>query len=300
MTDAAGAQRGCAHSRRRRSGSPDVRLREHRNAVVGIRPAGVRTDGRPMAHDRSPPSERNASSARSVPTPHAVEAASAPSMRALRRTSTGRRIGVRPARAASAGDANAGALGAADERGLRGALADLEYQRIELIRFNLFDNSGTYRSSSKGATVSRDGAEGLGRDAASRRRTRRMTPVGGTGNQLCGGELIRFRNLDGTCNDIRNPRMGATNELFARNVEFEATFPELGRNELARNRHGDRLGLLKPDPQADQPPAFHARAVTSGLVQCRDSACRATRRPRNATTRRPLPSTCSARSGSSS
>ena len=32
-------------------------------------------------------------------------------------------------------------------------------------------------------------------------------------------------------------------------MQFEATFPELGRNELARNRHGDRLGLLKPDPQ---------------------------------------------------
>jgi hypothetical protein len=32
-------------------------------------------------------------------------------------------------------------------------------------------------------------------------------------------------------------------------VEFDTTFPDLGRNELTRNRHGDRLGLLKPDPQ---------------------------------------------------
>ena len=37
--------------------------------------------------------------------------------------------------------------------------------------------------------------------------------------------------------------------LFARNVRFESTFPDLGKNELARNRHGDRLDLLKPDPQ---------------------------------------------------
>ena len=31
-------------------------------------------------------------------------------------------------------------------RGVNGALIDLEYQRIELIKFNLFDNSGTYRA----------------------------------------------------------------------------------------------------------------------------------------------------------
>ena len=37
--------------------------------------------------------------------------------------------------------------------------------------------------------------------------------------------------------------------LFARNVEFETTFPDLGLNPLVKARHGDRLGLLKPDPQ---------------------------------------------------
>jgi hypothetical protein len=31
-------------------------------------------------------------------------------------------------------------------RGVSGALLDLEYQRIELIKFNLFDNSGTYKT----------------------------------------------------------------------------------------------------------------------------------------------------------
>jgi len=30
-------------------------------------------------------------------------------------------------------------------RGVSGALLDLEYQRIELLKFNLFDNSGTYK-----------------------------------------------------------------------------------------------------------------------------------------------------------
>src|SRR5206468_8139218 len=67
--------------------------------------------------------------------------------------------------------------------------------------------------------------------------------------QWCGGELIRFRNLDGICNDLRNPLMGSTLQPFARNVQFESTYPDLGKNQIARNRHGDRLGLLKPDPQ---------------------------------------------------
>jgi hypothetical protein len=43
--------------------------------------------------------------------------------------------------------------------------------------------------------------------------------------------------------------MGSTGQLFARNVEFESTFPELEMDEYARNRHGGRIGLLQPDPQ---------------------------------------------------
>ena len=73
--------------------------------------------------------------------------------------------------------------------------------------------------------------------------------VGGDGPQLCKGDLIRGRTLTGICNDIKNPLMGSSGQPFARNVEFETTYPDLGKNEMARNRHGDRLGLLKPDPQ---------------------------------------------------
>jgi hypothetical protein len=43
--------------------------------------------------------------------------------------------------------------------------------------------------------------------------------------------------------------MGSTGQLFARNVEFESTFPEIETDVYARNRHGGRLGLLQPDPQ---------------------------------------------------
>ena len=37
-----------------------------------------------------------------------------------------------------------------DRRGVTGALTDLEYQRMELIKFNLFDNNGTYEQYVKG------------------------------------------------------------------------------------------------------------------------------------------------------
>ncbi|ALP53277.1 oxygenase [Candidatus Tenderia electrophaga] len=134
-------------------------------------------------------------------------------------------------------------------RGIDGALLDLEYQRVELIKFNLFDNSGTYADYVRG----RDGVHGAALKVWPQMRLAVDDPyyaaVGGEGTQLCEGELIRFRTLTGICNDIKNPLMGSSGTLFARNVEFETAFPDLGKTELVRNRHGDRLGLFKPDPQ---------------------------------------------------
>ena len=136
-----------------------------------------------------------------------------------------------------------------DQRGLDGALIDLEYQRVELIRFNLYDNSGTYPQYVRGG----DGVPGRAIRVWPEMRLPPGHPafaaVGGDGVQRCAGALIRHRTLTGICNDIRNPLMGASGMPFARNVEFEATFPELGATTLARNRHGARLGLLRPDPQ---------------------------------------------------
>ncbi len=134
-------------------------------------------------------------------------------------------------------------------RGVDGALIDLEYQRIELIKFNLFDNSGTFETYLTGQN-------GVGGAAVKTWKEMRLpadhpdyVAVGGDGEQLCSGQLIRNRTVSGICNDIRNPLMGSTGQLFARNVEFDTTFPRLGWNEMVKNRHGDRLGLLKPDPQ---------------------------------------------------
>ncbi|MEZ5811642.1 MAG: peroxidase family protein [Rhizobiaceae bacterium] len=141
-----------------------------------------------------------------------------------------------------------------DTRGLDGTLLDLEYQRMELIRFNLFDNA-TYPQYAKGRDEAGEHVPGSliriwpeMRLAPDHPDFAKVETLDG-GGQLCGGELIRHRTLTGICNDIRNPAMGSSGQLFARNSAFEATFPRLSRNKLAENRHGNRLGLLKPDPQ---------------------------------------------------
>ena len=163
------------------------------------------------------------------------------------------------------GRAGAGASSRPDRRGLDGALIDLEYQRIELIKFNLFDNSGTYPDYVRG----RDGARrarapGLARDAPAAGPSRASRPWAATGAQLCRGELIRSRTLTGICNDIRNPLMGSTGMPFARNVEFEATFPELGRDRPRPEPPRRPPRPAEARPAGDQPQALHARAVGAG------------------------------------
>jgi heme peroxidase len=140
-----------------------------------------------------------------------------------------------------------------NKHAINGALIDLEYQRMELIKFNLFDNKTfeqylTGKVDGKtvdGATIKVWKEMRLPADHPAFRNLK----VEADGTQTCSGDLIRFRTLSGICNDIRNPAMGSTGQLFARNVEFESTFPDLARNDIARNRHGGRLSLLQPDPQ---------------------------------------------------
>jgi hypothetical protein len=135
------------------------------------------------------------------------------------------------------------------QRGVAGALVDLELQRVALIKFNLFDNAGTYAQYVQG----RNGVNGPALKVWTEMRLNRANPsykvVGGDGTQVCKGDLMRWRTVTGICTDILNPAMGSTDMLFARNVEFETSFPDEGLNELTRNRHGNRLSLLEPDPQ---------------------------------------------------
>ncbi len=133
-------------------------------------------------------------------------------------------------------------------RGIDGALLDLEYQRIELIKFNLFDQN-TYEEYVKG----KDGKAGPVLKSWDEMRLppdhENYLDVGGDGKQVCKGPLITHRTLTGICNDLINPLMGSTGMPFGRNMQFETTFPRLELNELTKNRHSGRIDLLKPDPQ---------------------------------------------------
>ena len=135
-----------------------------------------------------------------------------------------------------------------NHRGIGGALVDLEYQRIELLKFNLFDNSGTFEEYIR-RRDSHGEQQRIWPQFRLPRNHRSYAAVGGDGAQKCSGDLVRFRALDGICNDIVNPLMGATGQLFARNVDFADTFPDLGGSESVKKRHGGRIGLLTPDPQ---------------------------------------------------
>ncbi len=83
------------------------------------------------------------------------------------------------------------------QRGVAGALLDLELQRIELIKFNLFDNSGTYSEYVQG----RNGVSGTALKVWPEMRLPPSDPsyneVGGDGPQVCKGDLIRWRTVNG-------------------------------------------------------------------------------------------------------
>jgi hypothetical protein len=79
------------------------------------------------------------------------------------------------------------------QRGVIGALLDLELQRVELIKFNLFENSGTFADFVQG----RNGVSGSALKIWPQMRLQPANPsfkdVGGDGLQVCKGDLIRWR-----------------------------------------------------------------------------------------------------------
>ena len=96
----------------------------------------------------------------------------------------------------------------ANLHGVGGALLDIERERVELIKFNLFDNHGTYRE----YVLGRQGVEGPALRTWPEMRLPPGHPnfadVGGTAEQVCSGSLIRFRTLTGICNDISQSAHG--------------------------------------------------------------------------------------------
>jgi hypothetical protein len=139
-------------------------------------------------------------------------------------------------------------------RGVDGALMDIEYQRMELIKFNLFDNK-TFEQYVTGRKNGKEAIEGPILKTWKEMRLPANHPnfkdmaVAANGDQQCQGALVRFRTLSGICNDTRNPAMGSAGQLFGRQAQFETTYPDLELDPLTKNRHDGRLSLLKPDPQ---------------------------------------------------
>ena len=130
----------------------------------------------------------------------------------------------------ASGSTNGDPSGAGNARGIAGALLDLEYQRIELIKFNLFDNSGTYRTYVKG----RDGVAG---PALKVWDAMRLPPIASVvrcrrrrWRAALQGELIRFRNVDGTATTSATRGWVRRTRRSRGTFQFDATFPELGRN----------------------------------------------------------------------
>jgi hypothetical protein len=151
-------------------------------------------------------------------------------------------------------------------RGVTGALLDLEYARVELIKFNLFDNNGTWKQYVTGAGSTQGPAIKTWPEMRLTKDNPNYTAVGGDGAQMCKGDLVRARTLSGICNDVLNPLMGSNGTPFARNVEFETTFPDQGKTDLTKNRHGGRIDAMTPDPQVISRKLFTR-------VQSNDAAC---------------------------
>jgi len=100
-----------------------------------------------------------------------------------------------------------------DGRGIDGALLDLEYQRVELITFNLFDNSGTYEDYVRGG----DGVAGSALKVRGEMRLPKGHPqyeaVRGDGEHPWGRDRGEYYSLDW------KPRPGAESDPAFRSPE---------------------------------------------------------------------------------
>ena len=137
-----------------------------------------------------------------------------------------------------------------DRRGIEGALLDLEYQRLELIAFNLLDNGGTYAAYVKG----RGSLPGPSLEVWPELR---LAPTQDPATPRSGAPAS-------SAAAARSPATGRSRESattspiprWARPASASLVSwssrppsPSSAQDELARNRHGDRIGLLQPDPQ---------------------------------------------------
>ena len=151
-------------------------------------------------------------------------------------------------------------------RGIDGALLDLEYQRIELIKFNLFDTSGTYEVYVRG----RDGVGGPALKVWPQMRLPKGHPqydaVGGDQTQVCGGDLIRARTLTGICNDLKNPLMGSSRPAVRSQRAVRGDLPRAQPGAAHAQPAWRPPRPAQARSPGDQPPAVHPPAVQAGAV----------------------------------
>ena len=135
-------------------------------------------------------------------------------------------------------------------RGVGGALLDLEYERVELIKFNLFDNSGTFETipPRPGRKGRRRASRRWPRDAPARQRSELPARSAAPASSSARGELIRVRTLTGICNDMRNPLMGSTRHPVRAqraNSKRRSRISRSTRPLDERNRHGVTPGASR-------------------------------------------------------
>jgi Animal haem peroxidase len=83
--------------------------------------------------------------------------------------------------------------------------------------------------------------------------------------------VSHFRTADGSWNNLANPKEGAANTRFLRNVEFSATYPETGKRLLTPNPREISLKLLtRPegaDGQPDMAPVVFLNLLAASWIQ---------------------------------
>ena len=193
------------------------------------------------------------------------------------------------------GDANGGAPGAAERARHR---RRARRSRISADRAHPLQPVRQQRHLSSTYVEGRDGVAGPALKVWDAMRLPPSHPaygaVGGAGEQVCGGELIRFRNADRHLQ--RHPQSA---DGIDRASCSRATSNSMRRSpsSAATSSHatGTAIGCAAESRSAGhQPRAFHARAVAAGRLQRRARVAGRRDDRATATTRRRRSSTCSA------
>jgi hypothetical protein len=118
--------------------------------------------------------------------------------------------------------------GLRQQPGQLAALISLQLQRTELLKCNMFDTNGGIDDYTPGDINANTASQWASLQFANRVQdlpeiaTKKDASGALVARGPCSGPEEQFRTLDGTCNDLKNPLMGAKLTRFGRNVSFDA------------------------------------------------------------------------------